>query len=180
VDQYLIKENSTMKETPQEYIKRTVGYVEGKKPLSVQAATAKKLGCLIEGVPISKLRKRPAPDKWSANEILAHLADTEIAVGFRLRMILGTPGTPISAFDQDAWVASGRYNQRDPRKSLEQFRVLREANLRLLKSLAPEQWKHYGMHAERGRETIEQVVRLLAGHDLNHVEQIERILRRKN
>jgi DinB superfamily len=168
-----------MNETPQEYIKRITGHVEGKKPLSIQAATAKRLDLLIQGLPASKLRKRPAPDKWSVNEILAHFADTEIAVGFRLRMILGTPGTPIPAFDQDAWLVSGRYNQRDPRKSLEQFRVLREANLRLLKSLEPEQWKHYGMHAERGRETMEQVVRLLAGHDLNHIEQIERILGRK-
>jgi hypothetical protein len=46
----------------------------------------------------------------------------------------------------------------------------------LLKSLSPEQWKHYGMHAERGQESIEQIVRLLAGHDINHLQQIERIL----
>ena len=165
-----------MKETPQEYIKRITGHVEGQQPLKVQAATAKKLERLIKGVPLSKLRKHPAPDKWSVAEILAHLADTEIVGGFRMRMILGAPGTPIAAFNQDAWVTSGHYDKRDPRKSVEQFRVLREANLALLKSLTPAQWKHHGIHSERGEETVEHIVRMFAGHDVNHVQQIERIL----
>jgi DinB superfamily len=130
-------------------------------------------------VPTSRLRKRPAPEKWSVGEILAHLADAEIVTGWRLRQILGAPGTAIQAFDQDSWVAAGHYEKRDPRKSAEQFRVLREANLSLLKSLSPEQWKHHGMHAERGVETIEHIVRMMAGHDLNHTKQVERILERK-
>jgi hypothetical protein len=166
-----------MTETPQQYTQRIVGYVEGKQPLAVQTATAKKLAQFIKGVPTAKLRKRPAPDKWSVSEIVAHFADVEVAVGFRMRLILGAPGSPVAAFDQDSWVTSLHYEKRDPRQSVEQFRVAREANLRLLKSLAPEQWKHYGMHAERGQESIEHMVRLLAGHDLNHLQQIERILR---
>jgi hypothetical protein len=167
-----------MKETPQQYTQRIVGHTEGKKPLAVQAGTAKKLERLIEGVPIAKLRKRPAPDKWSVGEILAHLAETEIVGGFRMRLILGAPGTPVPAFDQDAWAIGGHYAKRDPRKSLEQFRAMREANLDLLKSLTPEQWKHHGIHAERGVETIEHIVRLYAGHDINHTQQIEEILGR--
>jgi hypothetical protein len=165
-----------MKETPQQYTQRVVGYMEGKQPLAVQAATAKKLERLIKGVSTSKLRKRPAQDKWSVGEILAHLAEAEIVGGFRMRLILGAPGTAVAAFDQDAWVMSGHYAKRDPRKSVEQFRAIREANLGLLKSLTPEQWKHYGMHSERGQETIEHIVRMFAGHDLNHLRQIEAIL----
>src|SRR6266446_10065263 len=168
-----------MKETPQQYTQRLLGYVGGKKPLAVQAATANKLARLIKGVPVSRLRKRPAPDKWSVSEILAHLADTEIVGGFRMRLILGAPGTPISAFDQDSWVTSGHYEKRDSRKSVGQFRVSREANLALLKSLTAEQWKHYGIHSERGQETIEHIVRMFAGHDINHLQQIESILPRK-
>ena len=168
-----------MNETPQQYTQRIIANVDGKQPLAVQAATAKKLERLIKGVPASKLRKRPAADKWSVSEIAAHLADVEIVVGFRMRLILGAPGSPVAAFDQDSWVTSGHYEKRDPRKSVEQFRVLREANLALLKSLTPEQWKHYGMHAERGQETIEHTVRMLAGHDLNHLQQIEQILAKK-
>jgi hypothetical protein len=168
-----------MKETPQQYTQRVVGYVEGKQPLAVQAATAKKLERLIKGVPTSKLRKRPAPDKWSVAEILAHLADAEIVAGFRMRLILGSPGTPVAAFDQDAWVTSGHYAKRDPRKSVEQFRAVREANLALLKSLTPEQWKHYGVHSERGQESMEHIVRMFAGHDVNHLRQMEGILAKK-
>jgi DinB family protein len=165
-----------MNETPQQYTQRIISHTAGKQPLAVQAATAKKLERLIKGVPTSKLRKRPAPNKWSASEIVAHLADAEVAVGFRMRLILGAPGTPVAAFDQDSWVISLHYEKRDPRKSVEHFRVAREANLALLKSLTPEQWKHYGMHAERGQETIEHMARLHAGHDLNHLQQLERIL----
>jgi hypothetical protein len=165
-----------MKETPQEYTQRMTGNVEGLAPLKVEAGTAKKLERLIKGTPASKLRKRPAPEKWSAAEILAHLADSEMVRGWRIRQILGAPGTPIQAFDQDSWAVSCHYEKRDPRKSLEVFRVLREANLALLKSLEPEQWKHHGMHAERGVETIEHIVRMNAGHDINHTKQIERIL----
>lgn len=173
------RDGGIMKETSREYIERMLGHLAGQDPRRVQAGTAAKLERLIKGVPKSQLRKRPAPDKWSVVEILAHLADSEIVIGWRMRQILGAPGTAIQAFDQDSWVAAGHYDKRDPRKSVEQFRVLREANLALLKSLAPEQWKHHGMHAERGQETIEHIVRMLAGHDLNHTTQIERILSKR-
>ena len=167
-----------MQETPQQYTQRMIRNTEGKQPLAVQAATPKRLQRLIKGVPTAKLRKRPAPDKWSVAEILAHLADAEIVGGFRMRLILGAPGAPIVAFDQDSWVTSGHYGKRDPRRSVEQFRVVREANLALLKSLTPEQWKHYGMHSERGQESIEHIVRMFAGHDVNHLRQIEGILQK--
>jgi hypothetical protein len=165
-----------MNETPQQYTQRILGYVEGKEPLEVQASTPGKLERLIKGLSMTKLRERPAADKWSVSEIVAHLADAEIVTGFRMRLILGAPGAPIAAYDQNSWVTSGHYEKRDPRKSVEQFRVLREANLALLESLTPEQWKHYGMHSERGQETMELIVRMAAGHDTNHLQQIERIL----
>jgi hypothetical protein len=168
-----------MRETPQEYIQRMLVLLEGQAPLKIQAATPMKLGRLIGRASAAKLRKRPAPGKWSAAEILAHLADCEIVVGWRMRQILGAPGTPIQAFDQDTWAAACHYEKRDARKSLEQFRAAREGNLALLKSLSPEQWKHHGMHPERGVETIEHIVRMMAGHDLNHSSQVERIVAAK-
>jgi hypothetical protein len=165
-----------MTQTPQQYTQRILGYVEGQPPLAVQAATADKIDRLINGVSTARLRERPASEKWSVSEIVAHLADGEIVGGFRMRLILGSPGTAIVAYDQDQWVISGHYDKRDPRKTLEQFRLLREGNLDLLESLEPEQWKHYGMHSERGRESIEDIVRMFAGHDINHLRQIEEIL----
>jgi hypothetical protein len=165
-----------MPETPQEYRKRMLSQLEGHDPLKLQAATPKKLERLLKRVSGPKVRKRPAPAKWSILEIVTHLSDTELVAGYRIRTILGAPGTPIQAFDQDDWAAALHYDKRDIRASLAQFRALREANLRLLKMLTPEQWKHYGMHAERGEESVEMVVQMMAGHDLNHLGQIERIL----
>lgn len=165
-----------MKETPQEYTQRIMGHLEGQNALKVQSATPAKLARMIRNSPPSLLRKPPAPGKWSVAEILAHLADTEIAVGFRLRMIVATPGVPIQAFAQDAWASAMDYSRRNPKKSIEHFRAVREINLALLKQIKPEQWKHFGMHAERGEESIEHIVRLIAGHDLNHTRQIEAIL----
>ena len=169
-----------MKETVQEYVQRIQGKLAGQDPLKVQSTTAKKLARLIRGATPAKLRKRPVPEQWSPAEILAHLADAEIVTSWRVRSILGAPGTPIQAFDQDAWVVAGHYGKRDARKSLEQFRVLRDTNLALYKMLAPEQWKHYGIHAERGEESIERIVSMMAGHDINHLEQVESILTRRD
>lgn len=165
-----------MPETIQQYAQRILANSEGHDPIRVLSATNKKLARLIRGVSTAKLRQRPAPDKWSVAEILAHLGDVEIVVGWRLRSILGAPGTPVQAFDQDAWVTAGHYDKRQPHKSIALQGAVREANLALLKSLAPKQWKHYGQHAERGQESIELIVRMLAGHDINHVGQIESIL----
>jgi DinB superfamily len=163
-------------ETPQQYTQRILGHVAGQEPLKVQAATPRKIERLIAKASAAKLRKRPAPDKWSAAEILAHLADVEIVVGWRVRSILGAPGTPVQAYDQNAWVIAGHYDKRSPRESLAQLRALRTANLALYKTLSKDQWKHFGIHSERGQESVEHIVRLVAGHDLNHLQQIEKAL----
>jgi DinB superfamily len=168
---------TAMTETAQQYIQRILGHVEGQRPLTVQATTAAKISRLLRGLAPSKLRKRPAPEKWSVTEIVTHLVDAEIVGAYRMRTILGTPGVNIAAYDQDVWIKSGHYEKRDVRKSLEQFRAIREANLALLKTLTPEQWQHFGMHAERGQESIEHIVRMFAGHDINHLKQIEQIVK---
>lgn len=165
-----------MSETPQQYTQRIVANAEGQDPIEVQSTTNEKLSRLIEGAPDARLRQRPGPDQWSVAEVLAHLSDVEIVLGWRMRSILGNPGIPIQAFDQNAWVVAGHYDKRDPRKSIELHGALRKANLELLESLTPEQWKQYGQHSERGQESIEHIVRLMAGHDINHIKQIERIL----
>ncbi len=163
-----------MNETPQQYTKRIIAHTGNQDPVKILAATPKKLARLTNGASPAKLRKKPAPDKWSVAEILAHLADVEIVVGWRIRSILGAPGTEVQAYDQNAWNSALHYDKRDPRKDLVQHQILREANLALLKTLTPKQWKQFGLHSERGRETIEQVVRMIAGHDVNHIQQIER------
>ena len=90
-------------------------------------------------------------------------------------MILSSPGTAIQAFDQDIWARTGRYASIDAKESVEMFRILRQANLALLRSLTPAEWKLYGIHAERGAESIRDIAMYYAGHDLNHFKQIEAI-----
>ncbi|MGH9716562.1 MAG: DinB family protein [Candidatus Acidiferrales bacterium] len=165
-----------MQETAEQYKRRMYGYVAGRDPLKLQAAAPAKLEKLLRKVTPSRARKRPAPGKWSIAQIVAHLADTELAMGWRIRMVLSEPGATLQPFDQEAWATSMRYDKRSPRKSLDQYRSFREANVTLLKSLCADDWKKCGIHPERGEQTVETIVQMTAGHDLNHIAQIERIL----
>ena len=162
-------------EAAEAYKARILGYQTGADFLALQAAAPTRLASLIEGLSAEELARRPAPQKWSIQELVAHLADDELVGGYRIRMILSSPGTPIQAFDQDVWARTGRYHAIDVRSSLEMFRVLREANLALLRSLGPEEWKMSGIHAERGVESIRDIAMYFAGHDINHFKQIEAI-----
>src|ERR1700757_3307392 len=92
-----------MPETAEQYRNRMYSHLEDRDPLILLAGAPQKLERLIKGVPGAKLRKRPAPGKWSICEIVAHLPDTELVGGYRIRTILGAPGAPIQAFDQDKW-----------------------------------------------------------------------------
>ena len=164
-----------MKDTPQQYIQRILGHIEGRDPLKVQRETPKKLAGLVRKLSRKRLMRKPAPGKWSIAEILAHLVDTEIVGSWRMRQVLGNNGATIQAFDQNAWASTFNYAKRDPRQSLEVFGVLRENNLAMLKALPKELWENYGMHQERGKESVAHIVRMYAGHDLNHLAQVEKI-----
>jgi hypothetical protein len=162
----------TMSETPQQYTQRILTYSEGQDAMSLLESAPRKLSSLLEGKSGHEITRRPAPNKWSPGEIAAHLSDTEIAVSWRIRQILGTNGIAVQAFDQDAWANTFDYAHRDPYASIELFRVLRAANVALLKSVPNQLWDNYGVHQERGKESISHMARLMAGHDLNHLRQI--------
>lgn len=167
-----------MAETAQQYIQRILGHVEGQDAIKVQGKTAGRLQKAVHGLTPRQLKWQPEAGKWSIAEIIAHLADAEIVAGWRMRLIIGANGTTIQPFDQNVWAAAFRYNDRDVRRSIELFRVLRENNLEMLKKLPPETWDNYGMHLERGKETIAHLARMFAGHDTNHVLQVEAIATR--
>ena len=169
-----------MQETPAQYTQRLLSYSEGKEPLALQQTTPKKLAALLKGKTKKRLMRRPAPGKWSVVEIVAHLADAEIAISWRLRQILSSNAIPIQAYDQDRWATTLDYAHRDPKQSLEDFRVLRNSNVALLKTVPRKSWENYGIHQERGNESVAHIVQMIAGHDLNHLQQIERILKEKH
>lgn len=166
-----------MQETAEQYIHRILGYVEGQDAIKVQRSTAGKLKKAMAGLTPAQVKWRPEPAKWSIAEVLAHLADVEIVASWRMRSVIGENGTTIQPFDQDAWASVFSYQSRDPKRSLEVFTLLRENNLAMLGEIAPEMWDNYGMHLERGRESIAHLARMFAGHDTNHVLQVERIVK---
>jgi DinB superfamily len=85
-------------------------------------------------------------------------------------------GCPLAGFDQDKWARLGDYSSWKPADALQLFGLLREANLRLLKQLKAEEWARHGMHAERGKISVRDLARHMAGHDMNHVDQTRTIL----
>jgi len=153
-----------------------LGNVRGRDPMAVLASTPRRIARLVARRPARTLARRPARGRWSVAEILARLADAELVAGYRWRMMISQSGGPIQAFDQNRWAAAHGYRRARPRESLEAFAAMRAFNVRLLRSMPPSAWRRYGVHAERGKESVAKSVRMMAGHDLNHLAQIERIV----
>jgi hypothetical protein len=163
-------------ETFQEYSARLLSLSKGKDALTVLTETPRRIAALVAGRTEEDLCWTTSPSRWSIAQILAHLSDAEIVGAYRFRMILGAPGTAIQAFDQDAWAREMDYAARDAAASLAVFTALRTALLQLVRGLDNEKLDRFGIHAERGKESVRHLIALYAGHDLNHVAQIERLI----
>lgn len=157
------------------YVAAVLGLVGDSDPMDALAATPSALRRLVESLPDGALRRAEAPGKWSILEVAAHLADSEIAWSWRLRLTLAQDRPPLSGYDQDAWADRLGYAEADPSQVLGLFETLRQANFSLLRRLSPEDWERVAVHAERGEESVRHMVRLYAGHDLLHLRQAERI-----
>ena len=144
--------------------------------IAKQREAPAELARLIADVPESVLRRPPAPGKWSVVAILAHLAEDELSSSWRYRQMLEKPGAALDSFDQEEWARRGNYDSWNPREAIEMFRLLREANVRLLAKLTEEERQRWGTHAERGRMTVAELASHMLNHDANHMEQIRRIL----
>ena len=164
-----------MQEDVKDYQKRILSYVGKFEPMQVLRSTSEKLKSFASNAKPETWRRKAAGEAWTAADVFAHFAEGEIVLGTRIRMIAGTDAIPIQAFDQDAWVANADYLRSDPNAALELFSAVRKANLAFLQSLPQDRWNHYGMHSERGKETLQDVVRMYAGHDLNHLKQLDNL-----
>ena len=167
-------------ETFQQYTDRMLAFAGTANPLEPLRATPARIGALIAARSDAELRWSPVPDRWSVAHIVAHLADAEIVGAYRVRMILSSPGTPIQAFDQNEWARALDYRSRDTFASLALFRAVRTSLLALVSDLNDEALDRFGVHAERGKESIRHLLRLYAGHDVNHLQQIERLLQEQD
>ena len=160
------------------YQAKLTSYVAGKDPLQMQAEAPRLIAELVKGVAEAKLRERPLPEKWSITEIIAHLAEDEVVTSWRYRQMIESCGCTLASFDQDQWSRLGDYRSWKSSDALDMFCLLREANLRMLRNLSTDEWDCFGVHAERGRISVRDLAHHMAGHDMNHVDQIRSILGR--
>lgn len=161
---------------PEAYRKKMDGLLEGRDPLVVMSETADALAGIVRDHSPEQLRRRPFEGKWTPNEVIGHLSDTEWVYGYRLRLIYCEEQPTILGMDQEQWVTRQRHNERDPSELVTAFRVTRDQNLRIWRGLTPADLKRAGQHDERGAEALGQMLPMLAGHDLSHIDQIRRYL----
>jgi uncharacterized damage-inducible protein DinB len=150
-------------------------FLDGRPLEQILATTPKALTTALECMSSEKSTLAPAPGKWSAAEIVAHLADCELVFGFRLRQTLAEDNPTIQPFDQDKWAAT--YSGIPAGQALNVFTALRQWNLTLIRTALPAAAARPTTHPERGAMTFQTIVETMAGHDLNHLGQLERMVR---
>lgn len=158
-----------------EYRQSLLSLVGTRDPIALLASHCASLERLVATVRPDLLEVPECPGKWSIAEVIRHPADVEIVYAFRYRLTIAQEDPLLPGFDQDAWTQRCRYSASDAGQSLADLRALRSMNLRVLEPLAPSDWTRRGVHAERGPETMDEMVRIAAAHDEIHVRQIRRI-----
>jgi hypothetical protein len=148
-------------------------HIGDRAPLDVIAETPHRLEQLLQTIGVNRVETPPAPGKWSARDIVAHLADAEIVFSFRLKQTLAQDHHVIQPFDQDLWAKS--YPACDARLALAALSAVRAWNLALIKSVQPADLSKAVTHPERGTMTFQTIVETMAGHDRNHIKQMEAI-----
>lgn len=166
---------SASKEQSGAYTAAILGLVGDAEPLAILRRTTADLQAAIAGLRDEQLSMPEAPGKWSIRQVLRHLADSEIVLAWRLRMILAHEQPPLPGYDQDLWAERLGYETADVTESLEEFAALRRGHVRLLDRASPQELDRYGVHAERGNESVAHLMRMYAGHDTLHLRQIARI-----
>jgi hypothetical protein len=155
------------------YRDRILGLLGERNPIESLPETAARVEALARKLGEARLSRSWGEGKWTGKQILAHLADAEVGVGFRVRQVLAEENHRIQPFDESAWAR--RYTEVDHETALASFLALRRWNLALFRSLRPADLAREAFHPERGPETLGTIIRLLAGHDLNHLAQLERL-----
>ncbi len=139
-------------------------------------ATGRDLVSLVSGVSDEHLARRPAEGEWSARDVIGHLADAELVYAIRLRLIVAQDRPRLTWYDEEAWVERFGPLDEDARVSLARWRGLRDANGRLLESLAEEEWLRGGIHDTDGMLTVEAIAKRMVAHDRTHLDQIRTAL----
>jgi hypothetical protein len=149
---------------------------EERKPLiSAYAEGYQEVVQALEGFPQDRLEAHPIPGKWSAKEIVHHLADSESTSAMRLRRLLTEENPMIQGYDEADWAIKLKYNERDMEPALEALRAARATTVQLLAFMSEQDWQRQGTHTESGVYTPEHWLKIYASHAHNHAAQIRRL-----
>jgi hypothetical protein len=148
-------------------------YLDGRPIAEILGASPAALAGLLQSIGPHKAGVAPAPGKWSPAEILCHLADCEVVFAFRLRQTLAEDNHTVQPFDQEKWAT--QYRAIPASQALAVFSAVRGWNLQLLRNIPPEAAGRAVSHPERGTMTFQTIVATMAGHDLNHIGQLQKI-----
>lgn len=159
---------------PAAYVEALLSVLGDRDPLAVLELTAARVGAIAGGLPDGELDHAPAPGEWSARDVLGHLLDVEVVYGFRMRLTLTENGASYPGYDEKRWAALPKPGFAP---MLDTFAALRRVNLHLLRTIPSAEWSRVGHHGEQGLDPFDVQVRKLAGHDLSHLEQLERAAR---
>jgi uncharacterized damage-inducible protein DinB len=151
-------------------------FLGAREPLEILASTARRIQSVADKLGPERANAAPAPGKWSAREIVCHLADCELTFAFRLRQTLAEDNHVIQPFDQEKWAVT--YFAYRMREALAAFAAVRNWNLALLRSIPPDAHGKTVTHPERGDITFFTIVETMAGHDVNHLGQLDVIARK--
>ena len=166
---------SEAKKEAGDYTRALLDLLDDRDPIAVLEKTPSELTQLTARVPRDDIARPEAQGKWSMLHVLCHLADSELVWGYRVRRILAEDRPPIRGYDQDRWAERLHYERADAEEALAEIRALRAGHTRLLRALGPAERKRVGVHSERGEESIEHLTRMMAGHDILHLNQLGRI-----
>lgn len=151
-------------------------FLAGRNPLEMLESMPRAVSGLAQEIGEAGFERSFAPGKWSGRFILAHLADCEVAFGFRWRQVAYSSGGVVQPFDQDAWAVN--YSKLEAKWALGAFITARLWNIEFLKSLSKEAFANSAVHPERGELSLQDMIEITAGHDVNHLEQLELLVPR--
>ncbi|MDQ4024830.1 MAG: DinB family protein [Actinomycetota bacterium] len=160
-------------EEPEAYQQALLDLLGDREALDVLASTPEKIEDACTDLDLAVLQKEPEAGEWLVEQLLAHFLDAEIVYSFRWRMTLAQPGAHFPGYQQDLW--TGLAHPSFP-EMLAAFSALRRLNVWLAEETPSDQWDKVGVHSERGPETFELSLKLVAGHDLAHLQQLEQTI----
>ena len=148
---------------------------ERNRLIAQYAAGCDEVTAALEDFPSGSIAAHPLPGKWSAREIVHHLADSESISAQRLRRLITEEHAVIQGYDQEAYAVLLRYNLRDHAPALEFFRAARATTTQLLREMGDADWKRAGWHTESGLYTAATWLQIYSVHAHNHAGQIARL-----